>query len=139
MCKKAFDTVDHAILLMKLEALGLSPDVIRWFRLYLSDRQQLVDLSGTQSSYANISCGVPQGSIVGPLLFLIYVDDMSGAISNKLLYADESAIFVSDRNVFSIEVTLQRENEVVSDWLIENKLPSIWVKQISYCLGQDPS
>ena len=124
---------------MKLEALGLSPDVIRWFRLYLSDRQQLVDLSGTQSSYANISCGVPQGSIVGLLLFLIYVDYMSGAISNKLLYADESAILVSDRNVFSIEVTLQLEDEVVSDWLIENKIPSIWVKQISFCLGQDPS
>ena len=67
--QKAFHTVDHAILLMKLEALGLSPDVIRWFRSYLSDRQQLVNLSGTQSFYVNISCGVPQGSIFGPLLF----------------------------------------------------------------------
>ena len=58
--QKAFDTVDHGILLMKLKALGLSPDVSRWFQSYLSDRQQLVDVSGTLSSHANISCGVPQ-------------------------------------------------------------------------------
>ena len=67
--KIAFDTVDHGILIMKLTSLGLSQDVSRWFRAYLSDRQQLVDVSGTISSHANISCGVPQGSILGPLLF----------------------------------------------------------------------
>ena len=96
--QKAFDTVDHGILLMKLKAPGLSQDVSRWLQSYLSDRQQLVDVSGTLSSHANISCGVPQGSILEPLLFLIYVNDMSGAVSNKLLlYADESAIFNSSR------------------------------------------
>ena len=57
--QKAFDTVDHGILLMNLNALGLSQDVSRWFHFYLSDRQQLVDVSGTLSSHANISCGVP--------------------------------------------------------------------------------
>ena len=67
--QKAFGTVDHGILLMKLKALGLSQDVSRWFQSYLTDRQQLVDVSGTLSSHANISCGVPQGSIMGPLLF----------------------------------------------------------------------
>ena len=67
--QKAFDTVDHGILLMKRKALGLSQDVSRWFQFYLSDRQQLVDVSGTLSSHANISCGVPQGSILGPLYF----------------------------------------------------------------------
>ena len=68
--QKSFDIVDHGILLMKLKVLGLSQDVSRWFRSYLSDRQQLVDVSGTLSSHANISCGVPQGSILGPFLFL---------------------------------------------------------------------
>ena len=71
--QKAFDTVDHGILLMKLKALGLSQDVSRWFQSYLSDRQQLVDVSGTLSSHANISYGFPQGSILGSLLFLILV------------------------------------------------------------------
>jgi hypothetical protein len=59
--QKAFDTVDHSILLMKLEALGLSGSVIRWFSSYLSDRHQLVDVSGTRSSQEPISCGVLQG------------------------------------------------------------------------------
>ena len=80
---KVFDTVDHGILLMKFKVLGLSQDVFRWFQSYSSDHQQLVNVSGTLSSHANISCGVPQGSILGPLLFLIYVNDMSGAVCNK--------------------------------------------------------
>ena len=75
--QKAFETVDHVILLVKMEALCFSQDVIRWFRSYLSDRPQLVDLSGTLSSSAAISCGVPQESILGPLLFLIYVNDIT--------------------------------------------------------------
>ena len=108
--QKAFYTVDHGILLMKLKALGLSQDVSKWFQSYLSDRQQLVDVSGTLSSHANISCGVPQGSILGPLLFLIYVNDMSGAVCNKLLlYADDSAILVADKCLSNIETVLQNE------------------------------
>ena len=59
--QKAFDTVNHGILLMKLEAIGLHSDAIRWFRSYLSDRRQNVDISGTMSSEASVSCGVPQG------------------------------------------------------------------------------
>ena len=65
--QKAFDTVDHDVLKMKLESLGLSSNAIRWFRLYVSGRQQLVDVSGTFSSQTNITCGVPQGSVLGPL------------------------------------------------------------------------
>ena len=122
--QKAFDTVDHKILLMKMEALGLGQDVVRWFRYYLSDRRQLVDVSGVLSSSAAISCGVPQGSILGPLLFLIYVNDMSGAVNHKLLlYADDSAILVADKSVSAIEMSLQKELEVVSEWLVDdNKL-----------------
>ena len=63
--QKAFDTVDHGILLMKIDTLGLSQEVIRWFCSYQSDRRQLVDVSGTLSFSAAISCGVPQGSIIG--------------------------------------------------------------------------
>ena len=137
--QKAFDTVDHGILLMKLESLGLSKDVTRWFQSYLSDRQQLVDVSGYKSSYARISCGVPQGSILGPLLFLIYVNDMSGAVTNKLLlYADDSAILVADKNVSNIETVLQRELKVVHEWLIDNKLSLHLGKTESILFGSRP-
>lgn len=67
--QKAFDTVDHGILLMKLEAMGFSSDVIHWFRSYLSSRTQTVNVSGVLSSSANVTCGVPQGSILGPSYF----------------------------------------------------------------------
>ena len=137
--QKAFDTVDHSILLTKLEALGLSEDVVRWFRSYLSDRQQLVDVSGTFSSCDKIRCGVPQGSILGPLLFLIYVNDMSGAVENKLLlYADDSAILVADKNISTVETLLQRELEVVRDWLIDNKLSLHLGKTESILFGSKP-
>ena len=78
---------------------------------------------GTLSSSAAISCSVPQVSILGPLLFLIYVNDMSGAVNHKLLlYADDSAIMVADKNGSTIEILLQKELEVVSEWLVDNKL-----------------
>ena len=101
---------EHGILLMKMEALGFSQDAIRWFRSYLSDRRQLVDGSGTLSSSAAIACGVPQGSILGHLLFLIYVNDMSGPVNHKLLsmYADYSVILVADKNISAIEISLQK-------------------------------
>ena len=120
--QKAFNTVDHSILLAKLEAIGLSNDIVKWFQSYLSGRQQLVDVAGTFSSCENITCGVPQGSILGPLLFLIYVNDMSGVIGNKLLlYADDSAILVAD-DISTVKNALQTDFQIVSEWLIDNKL-----------------
>jgi len=83
---------------MQLEAAGLGRDMLRWFISYLSNRQQLVDVSCTHSKTAYITCGVPQGFMLGPLLFLIYVNDMSASVQNKLLlYADDSAILVSGK------------------------------------------
>ena len=121
--QKAFDTVDHGILLMKLKAIGLSDMAVQWFRSYLSDRHQLVDVSGKYSTQAKISCGVPQGSILGPLLFLVYVNDMCGAVKNKLsLYADDSGILVVGKSRQEIELILSSEMEVLSQWLICNKL-----------------
>ncbi len=121
--QKAFDTVDNSILLMKLRASGLGDDITMWLQSYLSDRKQLVDVSGTFSSSENISCGVPQGSILGPLLFLIYINDMSAVVKHKLLlYADDSAILVSDKSISTVEKMLSDDLKQVSEWLIDNKL-----------------
>ena len=105
--QNAFDTVDHSILLMKLEAIGLNKDVVRWFRSYLVDRQQLS---------AEIRCGVcPQGSILGALLFLIYINDMSGVVNNKLLlYTDDSAILVVDKDKSPAKVLMLSLTKVPS-------------------------
>ena len=115
--------MNHSILLNKLKAMGLNEMSINWFTSYLSDRSQLVEISGKYSSSSTVSCGVPQGSILGPLLFLIYVNDMSAVVENKLLlYADDSAILVSGKSKMEIENLLSNDLNIVSQWLICNKL-----------------
>ena len=84
--QKAFDTVNHAILLAKMKALGMTTDAVNWFQSYLSDRQQIVDVNGILSNAKDVTCGVPQGSILGPLLFLIHVNDMPGTVKCKLIH-----------------------------------------------------
>ena len=115
--QKAFDTVDHTILLNKLKWLGADDLTVQWFRSYLTSRTQVTDISGTMWS------GVPQGSILGPLLLLLYVNDLASAVICKLLlYADDSALIASGKNVADIESTLSYELEYVSNWLIDNKV-----------------
>ena len=121
--QKAFDTVDHDILLMKFETIGLNANGLRWFQSYLSGRTQLVNVQGSCSSVTDENCGVPQGSILGPLLFLIYVNDNAGGTDEKiLLYADDTAILVSNKHVDVIELKLKTALETISDWLVDNKL-----------------
>ena len=121
--QKPFDTVDHTILLDKLKAMGLNDTGINWFHSYLTDRSQFVNIGDTMSSPGLITCGVPQGSILGPLLFLVYVNDMVSAVKCKLLlYADDSALLVSGKDITKIEKELGSELEAVSDWLRDNKL-----------------
>ena len=137
--QKAFDTVDHGVLLMKLHAIGLHADAIRWFRSYLTGRNQCVDISGTLSSKASVTCGVPQGSILGPLLFLIYVNDLSGVVKGKvLLYADDTGILVSGKSKSEIEAALSRSLELVSAWLVDNKLSLHLGKTESILFGSKP-
>jgi hypothetical protein len=121
--QKAFDTVNHEILFSKLSAMGVDHSSVNWFKSYLQNRTQVVEVKGTMSDYMPISCGVPQGSILGPLLFLVYVNDLPASVKCKtVLYADDSALLVSGKDVSEIEQTLSSELQSVCNWLVDNKL-----------------
>lgn len=121
--QKAFDTVDHGILCQKLNIMGV--ESVEWFQSYLTGRNQIVNVNNAMSESMNITCGVPQGSILGPLLFLCYVNDMSISISKKcklILYADDSTILFSHKDPDVISSVLGNELENCSKWLVDNKL-----------------
>ena len=119
--KKAFDTVDGEILLQKLSAMGITS--LEWFRSYLFDREQCTQAGGKSSSFLQVTCGVPQGSILGPTLFLCYVNDMSSCLKCHLsLYADDSALIFSDKDPRRIANFLSDELSSCKRWLIDNRL-----------------
>ena len=92
-------TLDHSILENKLKAIGLDGNAIAWFDAYLTNRMQVIDVGGLFYDPRVVSCGVPQGSILGPLLFFIYMNDIEASVSCKLiLYADDSTLVVSGKN-----------------------------------------
>ena len=92
---KAFDTLDHAILLEKLRYYGISGTSLYWFRSYLSNRKRYVEINNERSPCLNIKTGVPQGSTLGPLLFLIYMNDIPNAsrVLKFILYPDDTNLF----------------------------------------------
>ena len=119
--RKALDTVDHGIMLDKLQAMGVSNT--SWFKSYLSDRFQCVDVDGVRSSFLGVTCGVPQGSILGPLLFLVYINDMHRSVTCRLsLYADDSALIFSHSDHAVIAERLSIELSSCQKWLIDNRL-----------------
>ena len=121
--QKAFDTIDHNILLEKLKAIGFCDDTVNWFHSYLTDRAFLVSIENRYSSISKISCGVPQGSILGTLLFLIYVNDMKQAVSSDLLlYADDSCLIFQHKHVTEIEKHLNNEFSNLCELFLDNKL-----------------
>ena len=121
--QKAFDTIDHKLLLQKMLYLGFSTNVTNWFESYLSNRTFVVDVNRNISTAAKLTCGVPQGSILGPLLFLLYVNDMPQSIkSNILLYADDSCIYFQHSDVKTIERQLNEDFSSLCHWFVNNKL-----------------
>ena len=123
---------------MNLEVSGLDNDILFWFKSYLPDWTKLVDLYGTHSSCSPITCGVLQGLILGPLLFLVYVNDMPAVVKNKLfLYADDSGILVSGKNKQNIEPLLTEDLNCLRQWLIDNKL-SLYLGKTEFILFGSP-
>jgi len=121
--QKAFDTIDHKIFLKKIRCLGFSDSAIKWFKSYLENRTFLVQVEDSFSGLGDLGCGVPQGSILGPLLFLLYVNDMSQAVTcDILLYADDSCLVCEGENINEIENQLNRDFNSLCDWFVDNKL-----------------
>ena len=122
--QKGFDTIDHGILLQKLKAIKFSKGTIHWFRSYLSERIFLVNIESKLSAFGKTSCGVPQGSILGPLLFLIHVNDLceQAVRSTLLLYADASCILYQHKEVNETDKQLNKDFENICDRFVDNKL-----------------
>ena len=121
--QKAFDTIDHEVFFSKMAHIGFSSDTINWYKSYLNNRTFLVNIEKELSSPGDLACGVPQGSILGPLIFLLYVNDMSSSIDcDLLLYADDSCLIFTGPDIKTIESNLNRNFESLCDWFVENKL-----------------
>ena len=120
--RKAFDTINHEILLEKIERYGVRGVAWKWIKSYLTNRQQVVVINGISSERRAIECGVPQGSILGPLLFLIYINDLpnTSSILEYYTFADDTASVYQKKK--SDTSTLNRELENLPPWLFSNKV-----------------
>ncbi len=121
---KAFDTIDHKILLRKLEHMGIRGQVNTWLSSYLNRRQQYMEFSNYKSNLAFLKCGVPQGSILGPILFIVYINDICNSSKKlKLLcFADDTTCSYSSPDINTLYTIMNAELELVNIWLKANKL-----------------
>ena len=122
--RKAFDTVDHTTLLGKLSTIGVINHERNWFDDYLTGRSQVVGLNDVLSDSEPVIVGLPQGSILGPLLFILHVNDLPDEIRNCniLMYENDTILFCSGSDVSTIEKRLNDELNLIADWVRENSL-----------------
>ena len=114
---KAYDRVWHSGLLLKLQAAGVTGEVLAWFKSYLSNRKQRFVLPGAVSDWSFIQTGVPQGSILGPLLFLLYINDIVHDIgSNIRLFADDTSLFIIVEDAITAAACLNNDPDKISQW-----------------------
>ena len=135
--KKAFDTVDHEILLNKLNYYGVRGKELSWFRSYLFNRKQFCRVNGHSSVTEGVDCGVPQGSCLGPLLFLVYVNDLPYCLktSDVAMYADDTTIYYSSPSMTDINTAINADLEALRGWLEGNKLSLNVVKTQGMIIG----
>ena len=121
---KAFDTIDHGILLTKLYHYGFRGISQKWFENYLTHRKQLLSYNTGKSENEDTQCGVPQGSILGPLLFILYMNDIcyTSKLLKTILFADDTTCFYSHNNVKTLCDTVNKELKEVCNWFKANKL-----------------
>ena len=137
--QKAFDTVNHSILLQKLEHYGIRGVTLDWFTSYLSGRKQYVSVNGHTSAKLEITCGVPQGSVLGPLLFLIYINDLPN-VSKYLsfyLFADDTNIYFKSHDLAHLQKIMNRELKKVRKWLDGNRL-SLNIDKTNFVVFHSP-
>ena len=121
---KAFDTVDHTLLLHRLKSVGFGTNVWKWFQNYLTDRTQAIVVDGHQSGFLEVTKGVPQGSILGPILWTLYINDLGSLVKNSLIhyYAADTVIYSSARSIDIACSNLASDFLVIQKALIKLKL-----------------
>ena len=137
--QKAFDTVDHQILLKKLEYYGVRGLANNWFRSYLTNRKQYVSVNGFDSSEKLMKYGVPQGSVLGPLLFLIYINDLNKEIKFSLghHFADDTNLLYTDKSLKRIQKYVNLDLRFLCKWLKANKI-SLNASKTELIIFRDP-
>ena len=133
--KKAFDTVNHDILMKKLEFYGIRGKVFNWLKSYLNNRKQYVHYNGCDSDKKTVTHGVPQGSILGPLLFILYINDFSRSsdLLFSILFADDTSVFIEGTNYDKIVDIVNNELERIHIWRRANKL-TVNIKKTHYMM-----